>query len=273
MSTTQRPVLFLGATGGCANSALIHALRSSIPCIALARNPSKLSSQLTAQSVTPSQLANLTIIPGNALNVTDLKTALLSSPSQSLPRTIVTGLGATPHLELRLGNPVVMDDPHICENAARALVTALREIYAERPELVKTEAEKPSVVFVSTTGISRVAEDVPFVMRFLYHQILAVPHLDKRGMEDVLLAGARVQEEGEGRVFRVTSGVRPTLLAGAADVDDGLGWEKIRAGKEEAPEMGYTVKRADVGEWVFENLVREGERRREWEGQIASLTS
>jgi hypothetical protein len=254
----QRPVLFLGATGGVTNSALVHTLRASIPCIALARSPQKLQTQLTAQSVTPAQLAHLTIIPGNALNVADLKTALLAQPnptsasssSPSLPQTIVTGLGGVPKLKFSLTNPLQitdLDDPHVCENAAKALVSALQELYAEQASL--KNQDKPGLAFVSTTGISRGKEDVPFAMRFLYHQMLALPHADKKGMEDVF-RGEMEKEYDEG-VFRTVSGVRPTLLNGAADVSDGNGWETIRAGTEERPEIGYGVKRADVGEWIF----------------------
>lgn len=271
----QRPVLFLGATGGCANAALVHTLRASIPCIALARTPSKLVSQLEAQSLTPAQLANLTTLPGNALSQPDVKAALLAHNS-TIPATIVTGLGGSPKLQFDACSPLHiagLDDPHVCATAARTLVAALREIYAEQPALA---AKKPSVVFVSTTGVSRGKEDVPFAMRFLYHQALALPHKDKREMEDVLRAedeASTTSDKGADGVFRAVSGVRPTLLAGAVDVNDGLGWEKLRAGTEEAPEMGYSVKRADVGEWIFMNLVRDGEGKEKWEGEMASLTS
>lgn len=266
----QRPVLILGATGGCANAALVHTLRASIPCVALARTPSKLVAQLEAQSLTPAQLANLTTIQGNALSLSDVKAALLAHPS-TLPTTVVTGLGGSPKLQFTLSNPLnitALDDPHVCATAARTLVAALREIYAAQPAL---RTQKPSVVFVSTTGISRGAEDVPFAMRFLYHQMLAVPHVDKREMEDVLRAEG-ADSNGEG-VFRAVSGVRPTLLAGAVDVSTGLGWEKLRAGTETAPALGYTIRRADVGEWIFVNLVRNGEGKKQWEGEMVSLTS
>ncbi|ETN37721.1 uncharacterized protein HMPREF1541_07344 [Cyphellophora europaea CBS 101466] len=271
--TTTPPSLFLGATGGCANACLVHALRASQPCIALARTPSKLTAQLESQGLTPSQLANLTCVQGNALSLTDVKAALLAHCSEKLPGMIVTGLGGTPHLRFDWRAPLQiagLDDAHVCEGAARTLVAALREVQEEEERKKKGKkgnaVEKPSVVFISTTGVSRGPEDVPLAMRFLYHQMLAVPHADKKGMEDVLRAE-------EGGVFRKVSGVRPTLLAGAVSVEDGVGWKALRAGTEQKPELGYSVKRADVGEWIYENLVKEGGERRRWEGEMVSLTS
>lgn len=264
------PTLFIGATGGCANASLVHALRASHPCTALARTPSKLLAQLTSQGVTPSQLSHLTCVEGNALSHADVKAALLAQPDGTLPRTIVTGLGSVPHLRFDWRAPLQiagLDDPHVCEGGARALVGALREVLGERGA---GGVERPSVVFVSTTGVSRGPADVPLAMRFLYHQVLTIPHADKQGMEDVLRGEG---EKGEGGVFRAVSGVRPTLLSGGVDVEDGLGWRALRAGTEQAPEMGYSVKRADVGEWIFENLVKEGEGRTRWEGEMISLTS
>lgn len=46
--------------------------------------------------------------------------------------------------------------------------------------------------------------------------------------------------------------VRPSLLTNGK----ALGGTKIRVGTEERPVVGYTIRREDVGRWVFENLVR-----------------
>jgi hypothetical protein len=94
----------------------------------------------------------------------------------------------------------------------------------------------------------------------LYHFLLYVPHLDKRGMEDVF-------RDTEPSPFRSIVGVRPTLLTDG----EGVGAAGIRAGKEDTPALGYTVTRADVGEWIFKNVVEAGGKG--WEGQMVSLTS
>lgn len=268
---STQTLLFIGSTGGVTNACLVNALRSqTATCIALVRTPSRLHDQLKAQNLTPDQLAHLTTITGNGKTIADLKTALLAGGNNNqLPDTIITGLGSGGSANFNISQPLkffALDDPTICGDAAKALVAALKELYAEREELAF--GAKPTLVFVSTTGISRVQEDVPFAMRYFYHQILKEPHEDKKVMEEVY----RKAGEGEERVFSVISGVRPTWLLGEVDADSGKGLHAIRAGTEKEPEMGYGIHRADVGKWMWENLVRPGEGRRRWEGEMCSLT-
>lgn len=57
------------------------------------------------------------------------------------------------------------------------------------------------------------------------------------------------------RKEKVISGfvnVKPTLLTNG----DGIGWERLRFGVESEPAVGWRVARRDVGEWVFERVVR-----------------
>lgn len=275
-TSTTRTVAFFGATGGVANAILVHTLLSGHRAVALARTPSKLRDQLTSQGLDAATIdGNLTIVPGNALDVASVKKTLLaSSPSadggDDFPTHIVTGLGGTPSLTFDWCHPghiATLDNPTICETAAKTLVTALREIHAERS--LRT-SQKPLLVFVSTTGISRGVEDVPFAMRFFYHQALAIPHVDKRKMEDVY-RGEMEKGEGEG-VFRNVVGIRPTLLSGSVDYKDAKGLEGLKVGTESKPALGFNVKRADVGHWVYENVISPNGTGK-WEGEMVSLTS
>jgi hypothetical protein len=258
MSSPKPTILFLGATGGCTLACLIHTLQAGHPAIALARTPAKLTTLLTSAGIPTSTLdALLTIHRGNAISVPDVKAALLLSPTP--PSTIISGLGAAPVFTLGL-NPLkwlTIDNATLCGTAAATLVSALREVETENPSF-----PKPLMCFVSTTGISQGAEDVPFLMRFLYHIVLAVPHVDKKEMERVFRPEGR-----EGGVFRAVMGVRPTLLTSGV----GKGLEGIRIGREQSPELGYTVSRNDVGLFVYKTAV-EGEGKG-WEGDMASLTN
>ncbi|KAK5270816.1 hypothetical protein LTR99_005258 [Exophiala xenobiotica] len=275
MSTTTTHVAFFGATGGVTNAILVHTLLAGIHATALVRTPSKLRQQLTSQGLDPALLAsNLTILEGNALDVASVKRTLLAHGGPSrLPQHIVTGLGGSPALTFDWRHPghiATLDNPNICETAARTLVTALREIYAEHDPALTEAQRKPLLTFISTTGISRGPEDVPFAMRFLYHQALAVPHKDKRAMEDVYRG--EVDKEHQQSVFRNVVGIRPTLLAGTVSYADAAGLEGVKVGTESKPALGYSIKRADVGRWVFENVISDkGEGK--WEGEMVSLTS
>jgi hypothetical protein len=204
MST--QTILFIGSTGGCTNACLTHALLAGHRCIALVRNPDKLITKLkTDQGLSAGLISRqLTTVTGNAKSISDLKSALLAStpttisseqspplPSRALPDTIVSGLGAVGQLTWEFCKPLQIvkpDDPSLCTDGAKALMQALREIYAERPELVTEGRQKPKLVFVSTTGVTRGKEDVPAAMRFMYHQV-SVGRRNCANEKDRLLMG------------------------------------------------------------------------------------
>ncbi|KIW73617.1 hypothetical protein PV04_01720 [Phialophora macrospora] len=276
-------VAFFGATGGVANGILIHTLLAGHQAIALVRTPQKLRDQLLRQDLSPDLLDNLTIVQGNALDVAAVKRALTARGPHTLPSVIVTGLGGAPAFKFQWRRPfqfATLDDPHVCATAATTLTTALDEIYAEGGGASAPETQqqvRPLLTFISTTGISRGPEDVPFWIRFLYHQMLTIPHVDKKQMEDIYRADA--DANADHRLFRAIVGVRPTLLTpldnSPADYRDVVGLEKIRAGTEQKPAVGYSVKRGDVAQWVWEFVVKEAVEGRtgKWEGEMVSLTS
>ena len=99
----------------------------------------------------------------------------------------------------------------------------------------------------------------------LYRMIIGTPHADKRKMESAILdSGAR------------WCIVRASLLLNGGS----KGLKKVRVGvevpkkggkAEVTKEIGYTIRREDVGLWIFEELVNAGGKS-EWEGKIVSLT-
>ena len=268
-------ILFLGATGGVTNACLTSALKSNQwKAIALVRTPEKLRDQLIKQQGLDETIINnkLTIIQGNAIDISDVKRALLANVTaqtdKNLPSMIVSGLGGTPALTFKICHPlqfVRVDNPTICEDAAKTLITALREIFSEQPHL---SSVRPGLCFVSTTGITRGPEDVPFSMRFLYHQILSLPHVDKKKMEDTY----RDHMLQSGPVFESVTGIRPTLLSGTGALSEGVGLRNIKAGVETKPALGFNVQRADVGAWMYENIIMEGEYGK-WRGEMVTLTA
>ncbi|KAK5048061.1 hypothetical protein LTR84_006251 [Exophiala bonariae] len=268
--SSKPSVVFFGATGGVTNSALVHTIQAGYKAAVLVRTPAKLRQQLSDQAIDEMTIAkNLVLNEGNALDVAAVKRTLLSVNAGRLPTYIVSGLGGSPKLNLNMCHPLhlaTLDNPEICATAASTLVTALEEIFTEQPAL---KANKPLLVFLSTTGVTRGPEDVPFAMRFLYHQTLAIPHADKKKMEDIY----RGEVEKQDPVFRSVVGIRPTLLSGTVSYTDASGLQGVRSGYEHRPATGYSIKRADVGHWIFQNLIDEATRNPEVEGQMVSLTS
>src|SRR4051794_17817351 len=84
-----KAILFLGATGGCALSALRQALKAQQTCIALARTPSKLQALLT-----PEEQSQVHIHEGNAHDISTIR-RVLAHPSRanSLVDFVVSSIG------------------------------------------------------------------------------------------------------------------------------------------------------------------------------------
>ncbi|CAO3572257.1 unnamed protein product [Mortierella alpina] len=262
-------VAFFGATGGCTNACLVHTLNAGFHAAALARTPSKLTDMLLAQGVSQTILdAQLTVVKGDIADIAAIKNVLLSTKSTTpaLASQIISGIGGTPQMQWSLKRPVTIDNPNICATATTNIVRALREIYAEQPS---TAQHKPSITVISTTGVSDVREDVPFGFQTLYHVVLADPHKDKKEMERILTEDSALPEESA-RVFRGTIKIRPSLLTGDSNVKGGKGWQKLKVGLENKPAIGYTIHRADVGEWIYEQIVKTGGESRF--GQSITLT-
>ncbi|KAI9830606.1 MAG: hypothetical protein M1826_004632 [Phylliscum demangeonii] len=276
-------IAFFGATGGCAAQALAQSLEAGYTCrarallstIAVARTPSKLTALLQSKHhLAPALLAqHLSVIEGNAKDIDAVtRTLLVSPPSSSsssssaaaVVDTIVFGIGAAPKLQLSLLRPVTVDDTTVCQDAARTILTALRQL---------SPAQPPVFIAISTTGLSPLRRDVPLPLVPLYQVLLAVPHHDKRAMELALLQdrGAAAAAATSTKTETETETTAASVLAGfvvvrASLLTDGAmrGTQKVRVGwemegpasaKTQLPAIGYTISRADVGNWIFETLL------------------
>lgn len=233
---------------------------------------------LLAQGIPQTTIdSQLRIVKGDIGDVSAIKNILLV-PSAStageggeeavgLVSAIVSGVGGVGKLQWSLRRPVTVDVPDLCANAVKNIVQALHEIYETHPSLAS--GQRPSITVISSTGISQGPEDVPFGLRTLYHVILADPHKDKREMERIALENANnaVLSTDAGKVFGEAIVVRATLMKGGQSIKDGKGWKKLKVGTEEKPAVGYSVHRADVGEWIFEEVVRGEDGGVRWFGQ------
>ncbi|KAI1318397.1 hypothetical protein EDD11_006735 [Mortierella claussenii] len=269
--TSSKFIAFFGATGGCTNACLAHTLNAGYHATALARTPSKLVDMLHAQGISQATLdAQLTIVKGHIADMAAIKSVLLFSNKDNhvtIASQIISGIGGTPQMGWSLKRPVTIDNPEVCATTTKNIVQALQEIYVQHPSSTQ---EKPSITVISTTGISDICEDAPFGFRTLYHVILADPHKDKKEMERLVTAYA-TDADGPARVFRGAIVVRPSLLIGDQNVKNGQGWQKLKVGEESKPAVGYTVYRADVGEWIFEQVIRSDDDKRHF-GKRITLT-
>ncbi|KAM5466947.1 hypothetical protein MauCBS54593_005566 [Microsporum audouinii] len=264
------PIAFIGSTGGCANSCLAHTLKGGYNVVALARTPSKLTDQLKVQGIDQSVIdSQLTIVQGDVNDIEAVKRTVAPACNDGvLVPTIISGIGSTPKLQASIMQPVTLNDPNVCEKATSNVISAVREVQsaAEGAGRPKTQ---PFFSVVSTTGISK-TEDVPLAFRPLYHYFLAVPHKDKLKMEEAVF-NAVADPSPAARLFSGVMTVRPSLLTGDFNIATGKGWKTLRVGTDDKPAVGYTIQRADVGEWMYHEVV--ANRGQNYTNQKVSLTS
>ena len=284
MSTT-RTIAFFGATGDCAGYCLAACLRNEYTCTALARSPEKLQVSLAAKGISPEiQSQFLTITQGDIRDIEAVRTVLHPTTNSKTKTTtttqpttpnqevvvdlIISGIGPTAfYLHPNPLAPIGIQDSAICWDASKTILAAL---LPNTPNTAPSHS-KPLLINISTTGISPpgLPRDIPFLYIPLYRWLLHHPHVDKAGMEKNLrnlMTDPGVKEEERG--IRGFVNVKPTLLTGG----EGKGWEKIRAGVETEPAIGWFVARRDVGEWVFERFVRR-EVEEGWVGRGVSLAN
>ncbi|KAG0082027.1 hypothetical protein BGZ90_001043 [Linnemannia elongata] len=210
-------------------------------------------SKFHAADASPSH-AQLTIFKGEIADIYAIKDTLTNPDATTgtvtLASQIISGVGGTPQMQMTLRRPVTIDNPELCATATKNIIKALQEIYKAQPS---TALHKPSITVISTTGVSDVKEDVPFAFRILYHVVLADPHNDKKEMERLITENA-----GRRRSIPRFGHCSTLYLDGNQAVKGGQGWEKLRVGRENEPAVGYTVHRADVGQWIVEQVVKTG---------------
>ncbi|KAI9693248.1 MAG: hypothetical protein M1822_005244 [Bathelium mastoideum] len=273
-STSNKPTLaFFGATGGCAGSALALALKAGHTVRALARTPAKLTKLLReTYHISESSInSHLTIIEGPIADQNAVRNVLANG---KLVDIVIFGIGGAPKFNNSLRAPFTIDNPHVCADGMQAVVEALDALENDlQGKAVK--GKKPLVVAISTTGISRKKNDLPMMMKPLYH-LLAVPHEDKRAMEDIL-ASAKHGSKGQGKKpFGEIVIIRPSLLLDSEPKGLGkvkVGWEELveDSAGESKPAVGYSITRVDVGAWIFSEII-EKDTRVQWGDRAVTLT-
>ena len=178
---------------------------------------------------------------------------------------IVSGVGALPVFTPNPLRPTI-DDPTICQDTTTTILQALRTLHSGSP------FKKPTMVVMSTTGISDSGRDIPIAMIPLYHWLLPVPHKDKKMMEKILVDEIRY---GASSAIEGFIAVRPSLLT----TGQPKGFEAIRAAvdandKIDKSAIGYTISREDVGGWIFEELIEDKSgKRNKYLNHCVAITS
>ncbi|KAJ5594385.1 uncharacterized protein N7459_000593 [Penicillium hispanicum] len=245
MSSSVKTVAFFGASAGVGHGALKHSLAAGHKCIALCRDPSKLTTIFPPES-TP----NLTVISGNAHDVEAVSKCLQPEErSGKLVDMVITTIGGRPIM-----HKMTVDDPNVCRKGAAALLEAIAQLRQ------KGATGNPQIVAFSTTGLSKFARDYPLLLTPVYTLMLKVPHEDKEIMEETFIQS--------GLPFTIT---RASLLTtGETDKPVRVGIEDPKTGIE-SKAIGYTISREDCGRWLCQNLI--SKEHPEYMNKILTITN
>ncbi|KAJ6149498.1 hypothetical protein N7471_000697 [Penicillium samsonianum] len=225
MTSNTKSVAFFGASTGVGLAALKRTLAAGHKCIALCRDPSKLTAVFPSES-TP----NLKVIKGNAHDISAVSQCLQTDDGRIVD-VIVSTIGAKPR-------GITVDDPNVCKKGAATILDALAQLRSTG--ITGT----PHIIACSTAGFSRFGRDVPIVMIPIYYLFVSVPGADKVVMED------RFAQSGEAfTIIRASH-----LVDGESNKTIRVGIEDPKTGPESRA-IGYTISREDAGRWLAENLV------------------
>ena len=242
MGGNSKTVAFFGASTGVGLATLKHTLAAGHRCIALCRDPSKLTA-IFPTGTTP----NLKIVQGNAKDVASVSQCLQGEDGK-LVNTVISTIGGR-----FIMSKFTIDDPEVCRKGTATLLEALAEL--RRTGVTGS----PHIIVCSTTGLSRFGRDIPLAMIPLYHLLMKVPHADKVIMEDRLVASQEA--------YTI---VRASLLTnGESTKEIRVGIEDPKTGQE-SKAIGYTISREDTGKWIAENLVLE--RNAKYANKIVTVT-
>ncbi|CAI7645705.1 unnamed protein product [Penicillium glandicola] len=225
MTSNIKTVAFFGASTGVGLAALKRTLAAGHKCIALCREPSKLTAIFPSES-TP----NLKVIKGNAHDISAVSQSIQTDDGR-IADVIVTTIGAKPR-------KLSIEDPDVCKKGAATLLDALAQLRSTGI------TGNPHIIGCSTAGFSRFGRDVPVVMIPIYYLFVSVPGADKVVMED------RFAKSGESfTIIRASH-----LVDGESNKSIRVGIEDPKTGPE-TKAIGYTISREDAGKWLAENLV------------------
>ncbi|MCJ1312560.1 hypothetical protein MMC25_006234 [Agyrium rufum] len=219
-------IAFFGASTGVGLSVLKTSLAEGSHCIALCRDPSKLTTVFPNTS-------NLEIIEGNIHDTATIARCLRTKEGRLVDGIVFT-IGSKPKITYK----IVSDDPTVCGAGMTKLIQTIAQLRSEGV------TGQPWIVAVSTTGMSKYGRDYPLALFFIYKVLLSGAHEDKRVMEEALI--------DSGEDFTV---VRCSLLTnGASDAMVRAGIEGPKTGLE-SKVIGYTISREDAGKWIAQNVM------------------
>ncbi|KIS66071.1 uncharacterized protein UMAG_05814 [Mycosarcoma maydis] len=265
-------VLLFGATQGCGLETLLHLLKSDKPYTAtvMARSPDAFQKTLEERDAglaASLKLSNrLNVLRGDALNCDDVSCAFTSAQKRFGDiDAVLFGIGGRLVFSRNPFAQPALSPSSVCERSIRILTDAL---------IALKQPEQPRLVVISSNGLAKQGYSLlPYLMRPLYAFLLHAPHDDKERMESHLHALAgwprddfnplhREQLEIPPKIKHLAI-VRPALLV------NGVAIGHVRA--EEMLRHGYTIRRSDVGLFIYNSLLGGPQDRGQYVGKAVTV--
>lgn len=252
----------------------------------LLRSPSSLEADPAIKPYIHSGKARL--IQGDALNAEDVAKGweeALCLGDGVIDLALFTIGGGPGQATFQICKGLVIDPPdlvtHCFLNLVRTIPSSLRS----------PSSAQPRIVTISSTGLTRAGhKKLPAVLKPLYGYVLAGPHDDKLGAENVaahyvgrdfpdpakpeVLPNGWTQDEGvvEAGTYKKIIVIRPTMLTDGESKGDKMvigGKEPYRLVEDDI--KGYSVSRRDVAHFVAEELTKD-EVWQKWEGKCVGIS-
>ncbi|KAH8926355.1 hypothetical protein BT69DRAFT_1348100 [Atractiella rhizophila] len=278
------PVIFFGASRGCAFYAALHTLKhTSRTCFLLLRKPDLFQETEEYKSLEEKQKSRCVIIPGDAFKKEDIQRIFEIAGSDC--RTVVSSIGMAPSqghfglpkLEFACGVQAVFPVKDVCERSMATILDVVGDLH-------KIDGRKYTFIVVSSMGLGDEGHKKLVLPLKPYFGMISVPHRDKEAMEVLLChsAGVPMPREYPEPRLRLASKLS-TMPVGTIDLF--LIWPAILLDGKEAPAekvkelsdetKAYAINRSDIGAWIG-RLVEKGDeemKKSPWFGRNVVLAT
>ncbi|KIJ59180.1 hypothetical protein HYDPIDRAFT_101173 [Hydnomerulius pinastri MD-312] len=217
------------------------------------------------------------LIQGDALVKDDVKRAWAEAAKGDDDKpvdTLLFTVGGTPHFELTKG--FVISPPNL---VTQSLINCLETL----------PSPAPKIITISSTGLTHAShQKLPLLLKPIYGYLLAVPHRDKCGAEEVVAHSAGWSWDAQdspgvdilgsnwkagipipGELKKIVV-VRPAMLTDGECRADQQSSKRKKAYRvnEGDVDSSWTVSRKDVAHFLVEGVVKNWD---EWEGKTVSI--
>ncbi|KAJ1018525.1 hypothetical protein NDA16_004807 [Ustilago loliicola] len=219
-----------------------------------------------SQFLGPSGQAASSTVQGDALKPEDVSGAF-SAAIQRFGNIdyVLFSIGGTLVFSRNPLSQPSLSPPSICDRAIHNVTAAILKL---------GQPQQPRLVVISSNGLGKQGYSyLPYVMRPLYGYLLHEPHLDKEQMESHLYRLAGLQSEDfnptPDPLLQQQPKIKQLVIVRPALLVNGDATKTFRA--EESLQGAYTIRRSDVGHFVYSSVLGGPKDKGQYVGKAVTL--